>query len=134
MKKPKPYVIKVLERDVRRAIYDLLRAFKIEYKPIYAGLGNKGLPDITIFVNRGPYKGHWIPCEVKRPGGKLRKDQREFIRMCDDADIPYIVADDPMDVAYFLELPAYEQGSLFGSSIKREVERMRKAHGKDKGN
>lgn len=68
---------KILEKDVKAAIKDLLDKMAIWNFPLTAGIGSyRGLPDrMAIYCNKV------YAIEIKRPGGHQSPRQRDFQKL-----------------------------------------------------
>lgn len=92
---------RTLEKDVQRAIYELL--VQCDCKVLWLSQAREtqqtpGLPDLLAFSRlRG-----MAFIEVKSPNGKQRAAQREFQEWCELTGITYILADRPDPVRDWL--------------------------------
>lgn len=83
-----------LERHVYEACVSLLRLSGCDVYRLSQTRASKqspGIPDIWAFAPGGQYA--WI--EVKRPGGRLRPEQRKFREQCEARKIEHVVGGIP---------------------------------------
>lgn len=78
-----------LEAGVYEAVVALLtlagcKVYRLSQ--VRASRQSPGIPDLYVF---GPTTGAWF--EVKRPGGRLRPEQREFRERCEARRIEHVV-------------------------------------------
>lgn len=89
-------ISEISERDVQRAIVDLLRwrgwMVRELSQPRMVSGDIVGVPDVIAF-----HSGHTLLIECKRPGGRLRDSQKRFIEEIDphlDTTLQHMVASD----------------------------------------
>ena len=103
------------EREIKKAIKDLLDACGIFHYPITQGLGSfPGLPDRQAF-----WKGQTWHIEIKTPRGRLSPHQIKFQVLCEQEGIPYIVVRSPEELAEKMGLPVSFGSKRNGSDNKR---------------
>jgi hypothetical protein len=96
------------EKATQHAIKKLFRAAGCQVystSQVRRSMVALGLPDLWVFVPRRKC-AFWF--EVKRPGGKLRKEQSEFQQRCAAAGVPYFwgAMDEAVRVLRTLDLVA----------------------------
>lgn len=105
-----------LERDVQRAITDLLTAHRIPFWRMNSGdrfgmtNGKKwrikghepGTPDLLAAPKNEFGWPHYLWIEVKRPGGKQTPEQKNFETFANEQQMWYVLADSVEVVEKFL--------------------------------
>lgn len=77
------------EKECQRAVVKLFRTagcVVCSLSQPRRTMQTEGLPDLWVFSPRSKTAWWW---EVKRPGGKLRPEQREFWARCQETGISY---------------------------------------------
>jgi len=99
------------EADITRQIRDVLKWLKIPHRKIWQGpMSGRGIADIIGCL---PPHGKYFAIEVKRPGEKPTKWQREFLREMEQAGGIAVVAHCIEDVMEGLGLEGMKFGPLF---------------------
>jgi hypothetical protein len=97
---------KVSEKDVRKAVRDLLKKTGFLVIPYIPGFyGNKGVSDLLCCGTVDGVPGRFVAIELKATTGKPSPDQLDFIRQVKERGGIAFVARSTEDVIRHLKLP-----------------------------
>lgn len=85
-----------IEKDIEKHLKkQITKIGGLCYK--FTSPGTRGVPDRIVI-----YKGETFFIEMKRPGGKLRKDQQKIAKQIEQQGVKVFVLDTKMSVDHFV--------------------------------